>query len=441
MPSNLFLHYNWQSSFNTIDLSGIHNSNAITIRGPTWKQDEFGGYLDVVPGNTLHIRNIPGVTGWRGASISLWVYWEEGGMGFGWAQQPCRFHFRRGTLGWGVGSVSISLPFRQWFHLVITTTNSQASAYVNGVHRGTYSSPWSSSDWYSCSSGVQTFFPLSEITNTYSHSFRGRIRAVQVFRKTLTLSEIQDLDYTSSTGFHGNGTLSLVNSDVQLSSSEFEFTTISVSASTLQSSDVILDNLKTFELFDSSVLFTEETKILSGDLNINLNSSQLYYDASVEISSRVSLVAINSRFQNDVDFSNFQILDLSFSTFESAFYTQVNVYVFYCFNCQLLGNSSLVIEFDCEVNSANFSSQLKFLESVDNSSIIGQVQLSNSIDFFGHMILDDVSISEFQSSSNGSITCHSDVLIKNDVTISKVSFIYHDTLTLYDSTLLFDPFL
>ncbi|KAL0244164.1 hypothetical protein GEMRC1_008249 [Eukaryota sp. GEM-RC1] len=375
MPSNLFLHYNWQSSFNRIDLSGLHNSNAITIRGPTWKQDEFGGYLDVVPGNTLHIRNIPGVTGWRGASISLWVYWEEAGMGFGWGQSPCRFYIRRGTLVWGSGSRTISLPFQQWFHLVIVLTNAQARVHVNGVHRWTVS-PWS--EYYNCSFGVQTFFPLSEITNTNDHSFRGRIRAVQIFRKTLTLSEIQDLDYTSSTGFHGNGKLSLVNSDVQLSSSEFEFTTISLSASTLQSSDVILDNLKTLELFDSSVLFTEETKILSGDLNINLNSSQLYYDASVEISSRVSLIAINSHFQNDVDFSNFHLLDLSFSTFESAFYTQVNVDLFYCFNCQLLGNSSLVIEFDCEVNSANFSFQLKFLESLKHRTCTLSLNLTEA---------------------------------------------------------------
>ncbi|KAL0244901.1 hypothetical protein GEMRC1_008983 [Eukaryota sp. GEM-RC1] len=306
-------------------------------------------------------------------------------------------------------------------------SSSTARIYFNGNQELQFTASYSSHP--------SLYFPIAG-------SFKGRIRAVQIFRKTLTLSEINALDYTPLTvsSIHGNGKLSLVHSEVQLSSTKFDFKTISLSSSTLQSSDVILDNLKTLVLFDSLANLTVDSKINSDSLHITLNSSELYFDDSVDISSsNVSVVAINSRFQNDVILANLHILDLSFSTFESVSSTKTIVAYFSCFHCQILGSSPLSVEKYSEINSGNFSSSLIVQESVDNSSITGRIQLANSFDFFSHVILDDVSVSEFQPSSNRSITCHSDVLMKNDVSISKVSLIYYDTLTLNDSTLLFDP--
>ncbi|KAL0244243.1 hypothetical protein GEMRC1_008328 [Eukaryota sp. GEM-RC1] len=436
LPSTLFLHYTWHDSFNTIDHAKNHDSDAIQIHGPQWKKDVLGGYLDIQSGNILRIPYIGGHTAWRDASIALWIYFESGAFGFCWNNSPCRCYITTGRFGWGSSSsTSYNVPRDQWIYLVMTFDQTTARFYVDGVLRMSFSP---GSPYYH--SNPPPLFPLSEMTSS-STRFTGGIRAVKIFKKALSWSEIQGLHFEHPTGIFGQGHLSFVDSSVMLLSSELYLRSLSLVSSKLQSMNLLFPNLKLLELdSDSLMSLRQNSKFLSDSLFITLNSSELHFDNSVDISSSsVSLIAINSHFQNDVDFSSIHLLNLSFSTFESACYTQVNVDLFYCFNCQLLGNSSLVIEFDCEVNSGNFSSQLKFLESVDNSSIIGQVQLSNSIDFFGHVILDDVSISEFQSSSNGSITCHSDVLIKNDVTISKVSFIYYETLTLYDSTLLFDP--
>ncbi|KAL0244424.1 hypothetical protein GEMRC1_008508 [Eukaryota sp. GEM-RC1] len=252
-----------------------------------------------------------------------------------------------------------------------------------------------------------------------------------------------NLAYSSTrpSGISGQGKLSIINSEVKLAVYELDLKTIYLSYSKLQLREVALNNLKSLELFDNSLVnFTRDSKIASEDLTITLNSSELYFDDSFDFSSSsVSLIAISSRFQSDFDIANFRILDLYVSTFESVSTTQTIVAYFSCFHCQILGSSAFLIETYSEINSGNFSSSLIVQESVDNSSITGQVQLANSFDFFSHVILDDVSVSEFQSSS-GSIICHSDVLMKNDVGISKISFIYNGTLTLYGSTLLFDPF-
>ncbi|KAL0245280.1 hypothetical protein GEMRC1_009359 [Eukaryota sp. GEM-RC1] len=438
---DLFFYCSWIDSPNRIDLSGNHDSDTIIINGPKWKRDGFGGYMDITPGDTLHIPNILGTQGWRDATISLWVYWEEGGMGFDFGiHSSCQFWIRRHHIGWGRAMRSLTLPLREWFHLVIVTTGSRASVYVNGVFRINVSP---SHPWYFCNNGPPSYFSLTEVTNNDNWAFEGKVRAVQIFRKTLTFAERQDLDYTTLRGITGRGKVSLVSSEATLSSSMFDLKTISLSSSTLHLNNLIIHNLLFLELFDDSlVILDEDSTIISDEFSVTLSSSELYFDDSVDmIISTFSLIAINSHFHNDFDFDSINVLDLSYSTFESGANAEIIIGCLYCFHCQILGNSSLLLQLYSEINSGNFSSSFIFAESILNSSIIGTIQLSNSFEFFNHVILDDVSVSEFQSSSNGSITCHSDVLMRKNVAIYKVSFIYHAILTLYDSTLLFDPLL
>ncbi|KAL0244967.1 hypothetical protein GEMRC1_009047 [Eukaryota sp. GEM-RC1] len=431
---DLFLYYNWMHSFNQFDFSGSHNLNAIIIDGPEWKTDDIAGYLDVKPDDTLHIPNIPGEYGWRYTSISFWMYFEEGGMGFGWNTSPCRFHIRTSDVRWGNNGRNIQFPLHKWFHLVITFDQSRAHIYVDGDYQGsvTPSTP------YRCTNDPPSYFHLSGIEGS-SNRFKGRIRAVQIFRKTLTVSEVTELNFDVPQGIWGQGHISLIDSNVEFIASQFYIRSISLISSSLQSRNVIFDSLKQVDLHSESIMsLSEDSEIISHFLSITLNSSELYYDDSVDISSStVSLIAINSRFQNDLDFADFHILDLSFSTFQSVSDTQVVVGYFSCFHCQVLGKSVLLIETYSEINSGNFSTSLIVQESVDNSSISGQVQLANSFDFFSHVILDDVSVSEFQSSS-GSITCHSDVLMRNFVTLSTTSFDSDADIILSDANVILE---
>ncbi|KAL0244790.1 hypothetical protein GEMRC1_008872 [Eukaryota sp. GEM-RC1] len=340
---NLFLHYSWSSSFNTVDFSGRHDSTAIEIIGPQWKSDDSGGYLDVKPGNVLHIPNLLGQFGWRDRTISLWMNFERGGMGFGAYQQPCRFWFDHIEIGWGSGTTKISPPLQSWFNLVITTTQSHASVYINGIHRWTHSA----SSAYSCTSGPVSYFPLTNIDN-YDDPFIGKIRAVQIFERILTLTEIRQLDYNPPFGIRGKGKLSLINSKAILSSDNYiyDLGSIHLSSSILQTSDVTLNNLKNLEIGAYSLFsLTDGSKILSNDLSLTLSSSELYYDDSVEISTSIlRLKAVNSKFQNDFNFSDFLVLDLSYSCFESLSDLEVSVGHFVCIHCQLLGNSALAID-------------------------------------------------------------------------------------------------
>ncbi|KAL0245134.1 hypothetical protein GEMRC1_009214 [Eukaryota sp. GEM-RC1] len=222
-------------------------------------------------------------------------------------------------------------------------------------------------------------------------------------------------------------------------SAKIFISSVSLISSNLQLNNFTFQNLEQVELDSESIMtLIEDSKIDSDSLHITLNSSELYYDDSVVISSsNVILIAINSRFQNDFDFVNIHILDLSFSTFESSSSTHTIVAYFSCFHCQILGSSPLSVETYSEINSGNFSSSLIVQESADNSSITGQIHLAYSFDFFSHVILDDVSVSEFQSSS-GSITCHFDVLMKNFVTLSSTSFASDAVVILSDANVILE---
>ncbi|KAL0232893.1 hypothetical protein GEMRC1_011640 [Eukaryota sp. GEM-RC1] len=202
---DLFLYYNWVYSPSPIDFSGKHDSNSIIIDGPQWKTDSIGGYLDIKSGDTLFLPNIPEAHGWRDASISLWMYLEEGGgAGFGRGQPPCTLHFSDNSLHWGSSITHDVLPFREWFNVVYTFDQVSSRVYIN---RTLVSEPVPASSSYECFDGPPPFFPLSEI-HPEGNDFQGKIRAVQFYNKTLTEDEVKLLSFDLPQGIFGNGKLS-----------------------------------------------------------------------------------------------------------------------------------------------------------------------------------------------------------------------------------------
>ncbi|KAL0244772.1 hypothetical protein GEMRC1_008854 [Eukaryota sp. GEM-RC1] len=433
---DLFLYYNWVYSPSPIDFSGKHDPTAIIIDGPEWKTDENGGYLVIKPGDTLHVPNIPEVHGWRDASISLWMYLEEGGgAGFGFGQPPCTLHFSDNRLHWGSSITHDVLPFREWFHVVFTFDHESSRVYIN---RTLMTDPVVPQSPYQCSKGPPPLFPLSEI-QPEGNDFQGKIRAVQFYTRTLTEDEITLLSLDLPQGIYGNGKLTFVDSAASFEAASFYIGSLSLTSSSLQSEGVVFRNLTELELYRNSVMvLSESTRILSDSTTITLHSSELYCDDTVDISSPIlNFVAINSHFLNHL--SNFNSLNLSYSTFESTVGTEVFVGFFSCFYCQILGNWYMAITSKVQISSGNFSSSLIVQESADTTMITGLVKLANSIDVYSHVILDDVLVSEFQFSPNGSITCHSDVSMRNAVGLSDVSFTFNNTLALLDSTVRIAP--
>ncbi|KAL0244228.1 hypothetical protein GEMRC1_008313 [Eukaryota sp. GEM-RC1] len=416
---HLFLYYNWAHSFNEFDLSGNHYSTAIIIDGPQWKTDSNGGYLDIKPFDTFRIPNIPGDFGWRNASISLWIYFESGGFGFDFSS-ACRLYITTNRVRWGPTQRIIAFPSEKWFHLAITFDHLTATVYINGNPE----SPFSIHS-FMCPNGPMSFFPLSEIHPVSSSDtrFKGRIRAVKMFTKALTPSEVEDLHFDLQPSIWGHGKLSFVNSNVEILSSHIYINSLSLDVSALYFKNVIFENLGHLDLYNQSIVgFSQDSEIRSQCLYVTLDSSFLYHNDSVIVSPTIlSVTAVNSGFETDCVYLNFDTLDFSFSTLELSCGCQISVGYFYCYDCQILGNSSLMIESSTRIYSGNFSSSLVVQDSTDNSSICGQVQLANSFDFFSHVILDDVSVSQFQSTS-GSIACHSDVWMKNVVILSSTSF-------------------
>ncbi|KAL0244245.1 hypothetical protein GEMRC1_008330 [Eukaryota sp. GEM-RC1] len=254
---------------------------------------------------------------------------------------------------------------------------------------------------------------------------------------TLSIDEINQFSFDTPQDHWGH--LSFIDSNIMFLSAKMFISSVSLISSNLQLNNFTFEILEQVDLDSESIMsLSQDSKITSDSLHITLSSSELYYDDSVDISSsNVIVIAINSHFQSDFAFDHIHILDLSFSTFQSASSTNTIVAHFYCFSCQILGSSTLSVEKYSEINSGNFSSALIVQESVDNSSITGRIQLANSFDFFSHMILDDVSVSEFQSSS-GSITCHSDVLMRNFVTMSTTSFDSDADIILSDANVILE---
>ncbi|KAL0228757.1 hypothetical protein GEMRC1_013377 [Eukaryota sp. GEM-RC1] len=254
------------------------------------------------------------------------------------------------------------------------------------------------------------------------------------YMSSIVSSSVLPVDIT------GAGQLSLIDSDVTIFSSKFELRSISLTSTTLQSIGFIINDLETLQLYSDSVMrLTQNSTIVASNVSITLNSSELYYDDSIHFSpTTLSLIAFNSRFQNDFAVSDFHILNLSFSTFESALNTDIVVVYFWCYHCQILAISTLEITTLSEIHSGNFSSSLNFQETVSQSSVSGDVQLAGSFDFFSHVTLSDVTFSDFQISSNSLITCHTDVTLNFFVVFSSTSFTFHSDIFLSDADLILD---
>ncbi|KAL0244149.1 hypothetical protein GEMRC1_008234 [Eukaryota sp. GEM-RC1] len=219
------------------------------------------------------------------------------------------------------------------------------------------------------------------------------------------------------------GHVSFIDSKLEFRSSLMYVSSLSLWSSTLKSSHFTFNNLQQVELDRESMMsLIDDSKILSDSLSITLNSSELFFDDSVDItSSSFSLITFNSEFQTDFDYSHMDLLDLSCSTFKSASLTEIVVDLFYCFNCQVLGNSSLLIESHSQINSGNFSSPLIIIETAKDVSFTGIVRFLNSIDLFSDVTLDDVTV----FASSFSVSSNLVLLFKN-----------HSTLTIYDTLLL-----
>ncbi|KAL0249407.1 hypothetical protein GEMRC1_004639 [Eukaryota sp. GEM-RC1] len=404
--ANAFLYSNWIPNTGFSDLFDNSDSSAIKVAGPEWKMDSSGGYLEVKFGDTLDIPNPLGEEGWTSASIALWVWLEHGGFGFDSDSDSCRFYILTDRVIWGDTFHVVDFPLAQWFYLVMTFNQTTAHIYLDDVLVTSFTPD------------IPYFFAGS------NHHFQGKIRLVQVFSKALSLPEIFDLDWNPPLGIFGQGKLSLVDSDLELLSSSFDLRTIILSSSILQLIDVTFNHLDALNLYrDSIMMFSHNSTVLSKKIFINLNSSELYFDDTIDLSStKLSLFAINSRFQNDLAVSGIDVLDLSLSTFESDFDTEVHVNSFECSHCELLGNTLFEIFLVSEINSGNFSSSIVVKETVINSTVSGLVQLSNTFDFFSHVIFADVIFSDFQFFNGSGICTHSDVVLNNNVTFSVIPF-------------------
>ncbi|KAL0244733.1 hypothetical protein GEMRC1_008815 [Eukaryota sp. GEM-RC1] len=320
IPPELFLYYNWATSSNKIDLAGNHDPSAIIIDGPEWKTDLIGGYLDVKPGNTLHIPNIPGPQGWRDASISMWIYMEEGGMGFSMGSlNPCRFIIRTNAAFWGIGSHWYSLPRNEWFHLVIITTQQQARLYVDGYFTVTVST-----NPYYCARTTPSVFKLSEIDSDSGFArFKGRLRAVQVFRRTLTTVEINALSFFRSEGIWGRGKLSVFDMKPTFPSKSINVEQLSLVSSVIYLEHAIPMKLNSIELLYSRLYYDE---IISGT---EICIETVYIHNTSSIITDATLTVINCFwFDGELSYSN-------------AFYIKR---LFVYSNVSSLSQHSLVIE-------------------------------------------------------------------------------------------------
>ncbi|KAL0244863.1 hypothetical protein GEMRC1_008945 [Eukaryota sp. GEM-RC1] len=288
LDPDLFLSYNWIESFNQIDLSGNHEPHSLIIDGPKWKSDSFGGYLDIEPADDLIIPNLPGEFGWRNATISLWIYFEEGEIGFGRSPQSsysCVFYIRRNAVYWSDGVRFISFPLRQWFHLVITFDQSEARIYVDGDYKDavTPNTP------YTCFIDHPPLFPLSEMY--FSHLsdsfFHGRIRAIQIFHKNLTTIEINQLLLDPPVGIWGPGKVSIVDMELMIPPAIFGVKILSLVSSTVYLVHDPPVKLKSIVL-NYSYLFYDVT-VSDAQLHIQSillkNTSSIVTDASLVVTN------------------------------------------------------------------------------------------------------------------------------------------------------------
>ncbi|KAL0244966.1 hypothetical protein GEMRC1_009046 [Eukaryota sp. GEM-RC1] len=242
--------------------------------------------------------------------------------------------------------------------------------------------------------------------------------------------------------FLGLGELRLQQSKVWLLDVVFGIRSITSSSSILNFDNLNIQDTVLFEISDySSLTLSSTLEVSTGHLTIALIDSELFFNQSViSSSSTICLAAFHSFVQLMMPQFHFDSVNFNLSILELVNSSDIVVESLSCIDCFVLGTHLLYVNHSSYINSGKFSPFILVSEYAQCSFITGQVYLTHSFDFYSHVILDDVSVSEFLVSS-GSIICHSDVLMRNTVSISNVSFVFKDTLSLFDTIFLFDPLL
>ncbi|KAL0245060.1 hypothetical protein GEMRC1_009140 [Eukaryota sp. GEM-RC1] len=245
----------------------------------------------------------------------------------------------------------------------------------------------------------------------------------------------------SPSGFEGNGTLSLENSDLYLTSMTASLSTVSLRNSVLKSVNISFENIRDFNLVSSSAKLSEFTTISSNDFVLVLESSDLYLEEEVVVaSSSISLIAISSQIACWTEFFLLSTIDLKYSSIYSNLINGVTFDSFDCFHCQFLTNQKVNISDHFKINSANISASIELLESVSDAIFSGNVKISNNLKLFSPTKLIDLQLSALQSELpiQPYFQCFSNVLIQNSVSILNVDVDFKHNILLLNVSLQLD---
>ncbi|KAL0244150.1 hypothetical protein GEMRC1_008235 [Eukaryota sp. GEM-RC1] len=244
-----------------------------------------------------------------------------------------------------------------------------------------------------------------------------------------------------SPGFKGNGSLVLDSSELRISSMTASLSHVLLRNSILTLVNASFENVKDFDLSSSTMQFLEYSTISSNDFVLDLESSELYLEEEVVItSSSISLIAINSRLNYWTEFFLLSIIDLKYSFVYSSLINVVTFDSFACFHCELLTNQKINISNHLEINSANISASIELLESVSDAILSGNIRISSNFNFYSPPKLIDLQLSTLQSelSIKPYLRCFSNVLFQNSVSILNVDVDFHHNVLLLNASLLLD---
>ncbi|KAL0245144.1 hypothetical protein GEMRC1_009224 [Eukaryota sp. GEM-RC1] len=242
-------------------------------------------------------------------------------------------------------------------------------------------------------------------------------------------------------GFKGNGSLVLDNSELHLLSMTASLSQISVRNSLLTSVNVSYENVRDFDLTFSTVKLIEYSTISSNDFVLELESSELYLEEEVVITSSSSiLIAINSRIFYWTEFFEFVIVKLKFSSIHTNLNNEVTFDSFDCFHCQLLTNQKVNVTSHFKINSANISASIELQESVSDAILNGNVRISNNLKLYSPTKFIDLQLSTVNSELpiKPSLQCFSNVLIQNSVSTLNVDADFKHNILLFNASLLLD---
>ncbi|KAL0244569.1 hypothetical protein GEMRC1_008651 [Eukaryota sp. GEM-RC1] len=244
-----------------------------------------------------------------------------------------------------------------------------------------------------------------------------------------------------SPGFKGNGTLSLDNATLQLSSMTAILSQISLSSSIVTTVNVSIDTLINFKLFSSTVIMSQFTTVSSNNFVLELESSELYLEDEVVItSSSITLFALNSDIYYWTQFFTVSIINLNYSSIFSNLNNEVTFSSFDCFHCQLLTNQKINITKHLEINSANLSANIELQQSASDVILSGNIRILNDLQLFSPTKLVNLQLSTLQSELpiKPYLHCFSNVLIQNLVSILNVDVDFKHNVLLLNASLQLD---